>query len=113
MSKRLERMRGNPAGDWTISDIEAVCREHGVRSAILCASLGSLVGALFEDGGTVEDIATEMLVVAGRVEPDGDGTPRARLDIALADTSGRIHAGRLVRGSNPVCITFELMLEET
>ena len=32
MSKRLERMRRNPAADWTIEDIEAVCREH----AILC-----------------------------------------------------------------------------
>jgi hypothetical protein len=30
MSKRLERMRENPAADWTISDIEAVCREHGI-----------------------------------------------------------------------------------
>jgi hypothetical protein len=28
---RLERMRANPAGDWTIRDVEAVCREHGVR----------------------------------------------------------------------------------
>jgi hypothetical protein len=30
VSKRLERMRANPQGDWTISDIEAVCREFGV-----------------------------------------------------------------------------------
>ena len=29
MSKRLEQMRANPA-DWTISDVEAVCREHGI-----------------------------------------------------------------------------------
>ena len=29
-SSRLEKMRRNPAGDWTISDVEAVCREHGV-----------------------------------------------------------------------------------
>src|SRR3954463_11091640 len=33
MSKRLNRMPRNPAGDWTIGDVEAVCREHGV-----CAS---------------------------------------------------------------------------
>jgi hypothetical protein len=32
MSKRLERMRSNPAANWTIGDVEAVCREH----AILC-----------------------------------------------------------------------------
>jgi hypothetical protein len=30
MSKRLDRMRRNPIGDWTISDVEALCREHGV-----------------------------------------------------------------------------------
>ena len=28
---RLDRMRANPAGDWTMRDIEAVCREHEVR----------------------------------------------------------------------------------
>ena len=28
---RLDRMRANPAADWTIEDVAAVCREHGVR----------------------------------------------------------------------------------
>lgn len=27
---RLERMRDSPGGDWTIADVSAVCREHGV-----------------------------------------------------------------------------------
>jgi len=31
MSGRLDRMRSNPASDWTIADVEAVCRERGVR----------------------------------------------------------------------------------
>ena len=26
----LERMRRNPAGDWQIRDVEAVCREYGL-----------------------------------------------------------------------------------
>jgi hypothetical protein len=30
MSKRLEAMRRNPAGDWRIADVEAVCREYGI-----------------------------------------------------------------------------------
>ena len=30
MSKRLERMRDNPAANWTIGDIEAVCHEFGI-----------------------------------------------------------------------------------
>ncbi len=33
LSDRLEKLRANPAADWRISDIEAVCREHGVFCA--------------------------------------------------------------------------------
>ena len=29
-SDLLERMRRNPAGDWNIRDVEAVCLEHGL-----------------------------------------------------------------------------------
>ena len=31
MSDRLEQMRRNPAGDWIIDDVEAVCREFGIE----------------------------------------------------------------------------------
>lgn len=34
MSDRLDKMKANPAAGWRMSDIEAVCREHGV----LCAA---------------------------------------------------------------------------
>jgi hypothetical protein len=27
----LERMRGNPRGDWTIADVERLCRQTGLR----------------------------------------------------------------------------------
>jgi hypothetical protein len=30
MSKRLERMRSNPQGGWTMADVEALCREFDV-----------------------------------------------------------------------------------
>jgi len=33
MSDLLDRMRRNPAGDWTIRDVETLCRQH----RILCA----------------------------------------------------------------------------
>jgi hypothetical protein len=29
----LDRMRRNPAADWTISDVEVLCRERGLRCA--------------------------------------------------------------------------------
>ena len=31
MSKRLEQMRSNPRGDWTIADVEVVCREFAIE----------------------------------------------------------------------------------
>jgi hypothetical protein len=27
----LDLMRQNPRGDWNVSDVEAVCRQHGLR----------------------------------------------------------------------------------
>lgn len=30
MADTLERMRRNPAGNWTIQDVERICRRHGV-----------------------------------------------------------------------------------
>ncbi len=30
VSDLLDRMRRNPAGDWRIEHVEAVCREHGL-----------------------------------------------------------------------------------
>ncbi len=71
---------------------------HSLRSPALRGSLGSLIGARFEGGSTVEDYATEMLFT-------GDG-----LGIALADMQGRVHEGVLRPGENPVCITIEALL---
>jgi hypothetical protein len=31
MPSRLDQMRANPVGDWTIDDVDAVCREHAIR----------------------------------------------------------------------------------
>jgi len=28
---RLDQMRVNPAGDWSIDDVAALCREHAIR----------------------------------------------------------------------------------
>jgi hypothetical protein len=34
-STRLERMRRNPAADWTINDVAIVCQEHGASCSAL------------------------------------------------------------------------------
>jgi hypothetical protein len=77
-----------------------------MHSAIVRGSLGSLIGARFTDGSRVEDHATEVLVQSGHVH-NGE----AVLDMLVVDMSGHVHEGRLTRGDNPVCITFELVLE--
>ncbi|MBN9559753.1 MAG: DUF296 domain-containing protein [Alphaproteobacteria bacterium] len=93
--------------------IEAICAARGIRKATIRGSLGSLIGAVFENGDTVPDIATEVLVLTGSVSLDGAGSPRARIDMAVVDMHGEVHRGILARGENPVCITFELVLEQT
>lgn len=88
--------------------LAAACRHHGFRRAILRGSLGSLDGASFVTGAKVPDYATELLVTQGQVGQEG-----VVLSILLADMAGQLHEGRLLPGRNPVCITFEGLLEET
>jgi predicted DNA-binding protein with PD1-like motif len=92
-----------------IETLEAICRKHGIAKAILRGGIGSLIGARYADGSKVEDIATEVFVTDGFVSAYSTGT---YLEIAMVDTKGNITHGSLLRGENPVCITFELCLEE-
>lgn len=91
--------------------LEEICRRHGVQEAIVRGSLGSLIGACFDDGTVIEDNATEILVRSGHVAMR-DGEVRAELDVSVIDMKGAVHAGKLLRGKNAVCITFEAMLEK-
>ncbi len=86
--------------------VEAIARDCGMREAVVRGSLGSLIGARFADGREVGDHATEVLVRDGSVR---DGV--AMIDMVVVDMQGRVHEGRLVHGDNPVCITFDLVLE--
>ena len=97
--------RIRPNEDITLA-IETIARRHHLRNAIVRGSLGSLIGAHFTDGTRVVDHATEVLVRSGHLH-NGE----AVLDMLVVDTKGHMHEGRLVRGDNPVCITFELVME--
>ena len=90
-----------------VAALETACRVHGVSRAVLRGGVGSLVSPRFAEGTGTDDIATELLVTGGGVTEAG-GT----ITVALADMQGRVHAGRVVRGANAVCITCELVLEE-
>jgi len=88
-----------------VTAIETIARLRGWRNATVRGSLGSLIGARFTDGTIVPDAATEVLVRAGQVRDS-----IATLDLIVVDGLGQVHAGRLERGENPVCITFDLVL---
>lgn len=94
-----------------LAAVERTAAAHGIASAHIAGSVGSLVGASFADGREVADTATEILVLHGAVEP-ASGTPRATLEIALVDPRGDVHVGVLARGANAVLICFELVLVE-
>jgi hypothetical protein len=86
--------------------LAATCRRHGIARAALRGSLGSLIGARFEDGRAVNDIATEVMVLQGEATTEG-----ARIETLVVDMQGEVHRGWLAAADNPVCITFEVMLE--
>jgi predicted DNA-binding protein with PD1-like motif len=88
-----------------VTAVEATARTHQMPNAIIRGSLGSLIGARFENGTSVPDDATEVLVRMGRVTAGV-----AEIDLLAVDSRGHVHQGRLERGANPVCITFDLVL---
>ena len=91
--------------------LEAQCAARGVARARVRGGVGSLVGAVFDDGRVVEPFVTEVLVHDGRLAPGEDGSPRAALDVSVVDHTGGLARGRLARGCNPVLVTFELVVE--
>ncbi|WP_376776036.1 PCC domain-containing protein [Rhizobium populisoli] len=88
--------------------IEAVCGDLGIQHARIFG-IGSINEPVFEDGRRVVCLATEIVIENGVVEKTADGL-RATLDAAVVDTDGAIYHGRLVRGDNPVGVTFELVI---
>ena len=109
-TSRAYALRLRPNQDFAGS-LEAFCREQGIISAKLHGGVGSIIGARFADGRTVEPFATEMAVRSGMIASDASGTPKATLDVAVVDHLGGLAVGRLVRGDNPVLMTMELVLE--
>ncbi|MGY3452395.1 PCC domain-containing protein [Bradyrhizobium sp. USDA 4353] len=107
--RRAFALRLRPNQDFA-GCLEAFCRDHGIREALVRGGVGSTIGARFENGGVVEPFATELTITAGAIAPGADGL-EATLDVALVDYTGALARGRLVRGDNPVLMTMELVLE--
>lgn len=94
-----------------VGAIEALCRDHAIASALVRGSLGSLTEARLEtlEGRQilVSGAAVETLTLAGEVRAG-----RAEVSGTVSDAQGRVFGGRFVPGGNPVCVTFEVAIEE-
>jgi len=109
-TRRAYALRLRPNQDFA-GALEAFCRERGITSAKLHGGVGSIIGARFADGRSIEPFATEMAVRSGAIVLGAEGRPEATLDVALVDYTGGLAIGRLTRGDNPVLMTMELVLE--
>ncbi|WP_127091195.1 PPC domain-containing DNA-binding protein [Aquabacter cavernae] len=94
-----------------VGAIEALCRDHAITAALVRGSLGSLTEARLDTRGgrqiLVSGAAVETLTLSGEVR---DG--QAALFGTVSDAEGRVFGGRFAAGGNPVCVTFEVAIEE-
>ncbi|KRF16890.1 hypothetical protein [Nocardioides sp. Soil796] len=96
--------------------IERLTEQQGWTGARVHGQIGSIVGGRLRqpDGSilVVEGPATEVMYLDGEVRRV-DGRMTADLMAGLVDRFGGIHHGGLVRGMNPVAMTYELALAES
>lgn len=115
---KLVMARLKPNQDLTES-VEALCRQHGMNTAIVRGAIGSLIDAHLQyttpTGQREMEVngpGVEILNVFGEIG-FGDGKPQLHpLQGVVADTEGRIYAGRFMRGANLSFITIEITLQE-
>lgn len=96
--------------------IEKLCLTEGFRNAFVRGALGSLVdaclGTLNGQCIQIKGPAVEIVSLAGEVRSNSDGSLSAALTGVVADPQGNVYGGSFVAGSNPICMTFEVTLEE-
>lgn len=112
---RVAYARIAPNEDLVIG-VEKLCLAEGFKHAFVRGALGSLVDACLGtlDGKylQIKGPAVEIVSLAGEVRSTDDGSLRASLSGVVADTEGNVYGGPFVAGSNPICMTFEVTLEE-
>ena len=99
-----------------VQSVEKLCLAQGFRNAFVRGALGSLIDACLQgsDGSclVVRGPAAEIVSLAGEVRAQPDGSLQASLSGVVVDSEGMVHGGPFVPGANPVCVTFEVTLEE-
>lgn len=91
------------------SALDLVCSELGWQSAKIFGQ-GSLIGAHFDDGSTLDSLATEFLILNAEARADGSLASGPEIAIVGIDPDDLRH-GILQRGKNPILITAELLLQ--
>lgn len=94
-------------GEDVTTAIETLCACHGIGDARL-HGVGSIDHVRFEGGGRMDCHATEL-----RLDGATLTAGRATIPIEVVDIAGTIMRGRLERGTNPVGVTLELLIERT
>ncbi len=114
-NRRVVCARIGPNED-LVTSVEKMCLKEDIRHAFVRGSLGSLTSANLEvaDGilQLVEGPAVEILSLNGLIAHNEQDVPEAKLYGVVSDENGEIRAGRFIPGSNNVCVTMELILEE-
>jgi len=99
-----------------VQSVEKLCMAQGFRNAFVRGALGSLTDACLakSDGSciVIRGPAAEIVSLAGEVRSQPDGSLQAALTGVVVDTDGHVYGGPFVAGANPVCVTFEVTLEE-
>jgi uncharacterized protein len=99
-----------------VQSVEKLCLAQGFRNAFVRGALGSLTDACIakSDGSciVIRGPAAEIVSLAGEVRSHSDGSLQAALTGVVVDTNGHVYGGPFVPGANPVCVTFEVTLEE-
>ena len=92
-----------------VETLEHIARTAGFPQARLHGGVGSTNEVRLATPAPSLAFATELLARHGTIR--GTSGPSSSLDIAIVDLHGTIAAGPLVRGDNPVLMTFEGLLQ--
>ncbi|WP_417924715.1 hypothetical protein [Collimonas arenae] len=88
-----------------ITDFDAAATHHRTTITDRRMHLAQVAGAWVRQQLLQRRLAAE-------IRSDDDGTLSAALIGVVADTDGNVFGGPFVAGANPICMTFEVTLEE-
>lgn len=116
---KMVMARLKPNQDITES-IEELCIQNNIQTAIIRGAVGSLIDGHLSyatpDGWRNMEVngpGVEILNISGEISFSPDRKQHTSyLQGVIADTDGKIFAGRLVRGNNLSFITIEVTLQE-